>query len=125
MNGYHLNYRTEDYWGNLIHEGEEVYSVPGDSSLTKIIKLDIQKFGYFKTLFYAKYESNIIESKEFRFAIIEPIDPKQIEDSWFGVQTHFVRPDWPIEILDIISKLGIKYIRENPIYLIRYNMSVE
>ncbi|OPA75105.1 hypothetical protein BVG16_21070 [Paenibacillus selenitireducens] len=105
----HVSWKIIDIWGALVasgvvtpHYGEAKIQFP--SSL----------LGYFTLEASAEAENRDPVSMVTSFTVLTPYDVSQINDSPFGVNTHFTwtPKGWSPSLTELIAKAGIKNVRE-------------
>lgn len=111
--GDELLWNVTDFWGNIVAQGT---AEPTDGrTVLSFPDLDIQ---YYELHVKAMSSGILLKAVDIAFAVIGPSpDLHQIEESPFGVMTHFAHNMWkesshPLELIELVEKAGIKNIRD-------------
>ena len=101
-------YRVLDYWNAERADGILLLGAEPQE-----LCLDFLGRGHFRCILCADVDGKPTQPIEARFAIMDPAVPlKEVQDSFFGVCTHYRSTHWPLESMDLIARAGIKYIRD-------------
>ncbi len=85
-------------------------SIPAPDGTASII-LPVTTNGYYSLQVKSFQNGEPLAVKDTSFAILEPFDITQFDDSPFGLSTHFGQT-WKPELISLISKAGAKSIRD-------------
>lgn len=101
---------VKDLWGTEVASGETA-GADGAVNLT----IPMNRFGYFVLEAQAQSAGLDPVTLTTSFAVFEPYDFRAVEDSPFGINSHFARPNegWTLELMDLIEMAGFKNVRES------------
>jgi len=101
-----LLWSITDFFGFEIARGETV----SDSGRASII-IEDSETGYFEVKLQAEPASTGTATARTAFAVIPALDEVALDDSPFGVMTHFAQ-GWDTDVVPLISRAGIRHVRD-------------
>jgi hypothetical protein len=104
--GDEIVWRALNFGGNQVAEGT-ISTPDGTASMA----IPVTANGYYSLQVTALQNGAQLATAETSFAMLEPFDINQFDDSPFGLATHFGQT-WNTELISLISKLGAKTIRD-------------
>ena len=102
-----VEWKISDFLGHSVGAG---VTVPGASGQT-IIKPTVKKKGYFSLHVTARRRHDIVAQADTCFAVVAPCDVATMDDSRFGVMTHFAQ-GWNPDLMPVIARAGLRHIRD-------------
>ncbi len=104
--GTRVTWSVRDFWDNEVSSGESPVT-------TNKATIDprVERLGYFEMQIEAFKGDTSIAKAMTSFAHIAPVDIRTMNDSSFGVMTHFAQ-GWDIDIMPLVAKAGIRLIRD-------------
>lgn len=95
------SWRVVDFWGTEVASG----AVPtGSASL----RLPVSRPGHYQLEVSATGAGQTTQTS---FAVLSPFDLSRVEDSAFGVNTHFGQT-WPVGLVNLVAAAGVKNVRD-------------
>ncbi|TXK78374.1 sugar-binding protein [Paenibacillus sp. N3.4] len=104
--GNRVTWSVYDYWGESIAQGQQAVA----SNKANIVINGLPK-GYMKFHAKADLDGVVLATQETPFALLSPIDLLSMDESPFGVVTHYAK-DEPIAAMKLLAKAGIKNNRD-------------
>jgi hypothetical protein len=105
--GNFIKWNTYNAWGEPISSGTAAV-MQGKQRL----KLRLPEEGYYKLKVEAYQGETLIKSSDTTFAILPEFDLSDVEESPFGIQTHY-GINWNKEMIPLLKYAGTKNVRES------------
>ncbi len=104
--GNRLEWTVTDYFGQVVRQGYT--QVSGGKAL---IQPSPNRRGYFELEVVEKNNTAVLGRAATRFAILQPIEPAQMTNSPFGVQTHGAQGG-PTAAYALLARAGVAHFRD-------------
>ncbi|MFD2117988.1 S-layer homology domain-containing protein [Paenibacillus yanchengensis] len=104
--GDQVMWEATNLWGQQVSSGQSAV-VHNQHSLA----IAVPSAGYYKLKVTALLDGIALATKETTFATLTEFDLSTVDDSVFGVQTHFAHT-WSREVVPLVRKAGVKHLRD-------------
>lgn len=91
-----VEWKLVDLWGGVVASGRQAGDLDVPTGETGWYELSVSSEG---------------ERARSRLAILAPFDPGGVEQSPFGVMTHF-SANWSPDLIEVLAKAGIQHVRD-------------
>lgn len=104
--GDRLIWTVHDHWGNRVASGKQPVWGGGPR-----LRLPVTKPGYYRLTVDAEADGQPLARAETVFAIVTEFDVTAVDESPFGINTHFGQR-WPTDMMPLVAIAGAKNIRD-------------
>jgi hypothetical protein len=98
-------------WAAVNHRGEQVAAGQEPADGTVRLRVPVDQRGHFRLRIAAERDGEVIDQAETTFALLEPFDLGAVEESPFGMATHFGQT-WSTDLIPLLARAGVKNIRD-------------